>query len=603
PNLCFREATEFVLSRGNRICAFERQPNGTGARDGNEVIRCDGARKGAGRMEEHPMELEHYAVEEARSPSILVIDDDPMILDLLESALSEAGYTVTRADSGMAAVAAARSQKFDLAITDLRMPGMDGVKTLAALKEVSPETEVIVATGDGTIETAITCMKLGAYDYIEKPFQVKELHAIVARALEKRKLAGIVSLYESSRKLLATLDHPELVRLVTQQGRRLLRADEVILFLDEEGGYDIHTSGGELQVPATVVRSIARRSMADGNGATSLYCQARNREGESRGVLAVVFPLIGSKKRIGILIALYAGTHQERCEWEEGRLFATLATMALENASLYKEVQIHLEAQRRSEAQLRHNAFHDTLTALPNRALFLDRLSNTMHRARRHEEQRYAVLFLDLDRFKIINDSLGHAMGDRLLVETARRLEACLRASDTVARLGGDEFTVLLTDIRDEEDVIRTAQRIHRVLEEPIDLNGQRVFISTSIGIAFGTPAYESPEEILRDADIAMYQAKERGAGGHVIFDAEMHFRAITKLQLESDLRQALAGNELEVYYQPILSLESERLVGFEALVRWNHPLRGFVAPFDFLPLAEETGLIVAVDRWVMREA
>ena len=542
-------------------------------------------------------------MEEAPRARILVIDDDPLVLDFVKSALSEEDYAIHTVTGGREAVEVAKAQKFDLAITDLRMPGMDGVETLAALKEVSPETEVIVATGDGTIETAITCMKLGAYDYLQKPFQVKELHAIVERALEKRKLKGIVSLYESSRKLLTTLDHVELIHLVTEQGRRLLQAGEVILLLEEEGLYDIHEANGDLRISGTVVRTLARRSAEAGNEVTCCRCLGHDREGKPVSVYAEVFPLVGSKGRLGVLIALYEEGEKRGGDWEAGSLFATLATMALENAALYQRIQVHLETQRKTEEQLRHNAFHDTLTGLPNRALFLDRLSNTMHRARRRHDQHYAVLFLDLDRFKIINDSLGHAAGDRLLVETARRLEACLRASDTVARFGGDEFTVLLTDIRDAEDAVRTAQRIHEILEEPIDLNGQRVFVSTSIGIAFGSPSYEAPEEILRDADIAMYQAKERGAGGHVIFDEDMHCRAITKLQLESDLRQALARNELQVYYQPILSLDEERLIGFEALVRWNHPLRGFVTPFEFLPLAEETGLIVPIDRWVMREA
>jgi diguanylate cyclase (GGDEF)-like protein len=233
------------------------------------------------------------------------------------------------------------------------------------------------------------------------------------------------------------------------------------------------------------------------------------------------------------------------------------------------------------EEQLLHNAFHDALTGLPNRALFIDRLEQSIRHTKRHEDYLFAVLFLDLDRFKIINDSLGHLIGDQLLISVARRLEGCLRSSDTVARFGGDEFMVLLDGIRDVSDVIRVANRIHKDLGSPSILNGYGVSTTVSIGIALSSTGYDRSEDFLHDANTAMHHAKMLGLGRHEIFDESMHARAVALLQLEADLRRAIEQRELQVYYQPIVSLETGRITGFEALLRWWHPQYGLVLPGD----------------------
>ena len=256
-----------------------------------------------------------------------------------------------------------------------------------------------------------------------------------------------------------------------------------------------------------------------------------------------------------------------------------------------------------AEQQLLHNAFHDVLTGLPNRALFMDRLKRSLNRAKHRNEYLFAALFLDLDRFKVINDSLGHQVGDELLVGIARRLEKCMRPGDMIARLGGDEFAVIIDNLKTADDATQAAERLHQEMSVPYLLSGREVYASASIGIALSHAQHETAEDFLRAADTAMYHAKNRGRGCVELFDTEMHARAVGQLQIETDLRRALQREEFRTFYQPIVSTETRQVRGFEALVRWQHPEHGLMAPIKFIQVAEDTGLIIPIDQWVLREA
>ena len=273
--------------------------------------------------------------------------------------------------------------------------------------------------------------------------------------------------------------------------------------------------------------------------------------------------------------------------------------------------------RKRAQEQLEHNSFHDALTGLPNRRLFLDRLQHLFDRALRIPERQYAVLFVDLDAFKVFNDTMGPAVGDQVLVEVGRRLGACFRNDDTVSRpqnnapmmepvlsrMGGDEFTILLEEVADPSDAMRAAKRILTALAEPFQLEGREVRTSASVGIALSTPIHERAEVLLQDADVAMRRAKAMGGSRCEVFDEAMHTRAVNRLKLEAELRQALTQRQFRVYYQPIANLETRKILGFEALLRWQHPEQGLISPYKFIAAAEDTGLLVSAGEWLILEA
>jgi diguanylate cyclase (GGDEF)-like protein len=297
-----------------------------------------------------------------------------------------------------------------------------------------------------------------------------------------------------------------------------------------------------------------------------------------------------------------AEIEHERAEAERKR--AEQAESHVDELNFYIAEQERISRELAdSKDHFRHAAFHDSLTGLPNRAMFVDHLKSVIDKGRKFDHYRFAVLFVDLDRFKNINDSLGHNYGDKLLCEIARRLRSSVRNSDIVARFGGDEFALLLDGLNEPNDATRIAEKILVELAVPFHLDEHEAYTSGSIGIALSSPEYREPEDLLRDADTAMYRAKESGKGRCELFDKAMHSRALARLQLETDLRRAIEREQFYVNYQPILHLKKGEIYGFEALVRWKHPDKGIVSPAEFIPIAEETGLIVAIGEWVMEEA
>ena len=309
------------------------------------------------------------------------------------------------------------------------------------------------------------------------------------------------------------------------------------------------------------------------------------------GLLSFMFP-VTFWDRSGLLQA------PERAFYGFSLLLVLALAYLFQNESALRKLK-----RKQWEDKLVHNAFHDPLTDLPNRLLFLDRMGQCLSRARRNQDYLFAVLYMDLDRFKVINDSMGHVIGDQLLVEVAHRLQSALRATDTVSRLGGDEFAILLDEIHQIGDVSRAVERVRSQFLLPMNLGGREIFTVASIGVALGSASYKSAEDLLRDADTAMYRAKTSGEGRHEVFDKSMHEQAVRLLKIETDLRRAIERKELRLHYQPIMSLHTGLLSGFEALVRWQHPDLGLLSPAEFIPIAEQSQLIITLTQAVLQEA
>lgn len=524
--------------------------------------------------------------------TILVVDDEATVRHLLTQFLRRAGHMVVTAENGMVALDLLRDTVVDLILLDMVMPGLTGLEVLQRLKAdpVLADLPVVIVSSETDVANIAACIQRGAEDYLPKPFNPTILGARVNACLERGRLRAQQRAYQT-----------ELERLVTERTAALHESEERYALAARganDGLWDWDLRTNRLTLSPRWKAMLGYAEDAIGTDPDEWLARVHPDDRERLEVkLAAHFRQLITHFQHEYRICHRDGTYL----W---MLCRGLAVWDAEGQALrVAGSQTDISDRKRAEQQLLHDALHDGLTKLPNRVLFLDRLKHALQRSQRNLAYRFAVLFLDLDRFKVINDSLGHAAGDQLLEAIATRLEGCIRPGDTVARLGGDEFTMLIEDAADEEMVLAVADRVQQAISAPVHLVSQDVFTTASIGVTLSSLGYESAMDIIRDADTAMYHAKVHGKARTVLFNASMHAAALEQLQIESTLRWAIEREELRVHYQPIVALESGRIEGFEALVRWQHPQRGLLLPGAFIGVAEDTGLIVPIGWWILRTA
>ncbi len=495
---------------------------------------------------------------------LLVVDDEEINRDLLQRRLERRGFSVVGAKDGQEALRCLETQTFDLVLLDIMLPGIDGLEVLRRIRsdELHQEIPVVMVSAKDDSQGIVEALNIGANDYITKPV---DFPVVLAR----------IRTHLSHRRARAALRESEERYALAVAGAN-------------DGLWDWDLRSNRIYLSPRW-KAMVGLEMEDISTETSEWFQRVHPDDLERlqsdldDHLNERVPTFENEHRM-----LHAdGSYR----WVLSRGMAVRDTGSIP----YRIAG--------SQTDITARKVYDPLTGLPNRILFTDRLEHALARFKRQKNDLFGVLLVDLDRFKIVNEGLGHNLGDRLLIQLSRRLKTCVRTGDTIARFGGDEFIVLLDEMKDNSDAVRVSERIQQSLKTPFQIQGQEVFCTVSIGIALSTTGYEQAEEVVRDADTAMNRAKALGKARHEMFDRAMHTRSAQRLQVETDLRKALERNEFEVRYQAIVALEDQGLSGFEALIRWIHPKRGLVNPDEFISLAEETGLIINMDHWIMREA
>jgi diguanylate cyclase (GGDEF)-like protein/PAS domain S-box-containing protein len=514
---------------------------------------------------------------------ILISDDDPRLLDSLQTLLKLYDFEVERAVGGRAAVAQLQASRYDILLLDLRMPDMSGHEVMEYMRKHGIRTTIIVVSGESAFDDIARALRLGAHDYLKKPFAPEELLTTINNAVRKRRLEDAHQVMENRLKR-----SEKLHRFIVNS------SPDIIYILDENGCFSFLNSKIEHLLGYNRAELIGRHIVSlveddDLDKARYFFDQSLHTHGGPRTIEIALKPREGGRTKHYFELAIWPVEDHEELNGaaRSYRLYGTA-----------RDITDRMEA----EAFINFQAYHDLLTRLPNRSLFKDRLSMALTQASRNN-QRLAVMFIDLDRFKIINDSLGHTMGDRLLQAVSQRLLSCIRKGDTLSRFGGDEFTLLLPDTQDAIAAVQVAEKILESIKEPFRLGGHDIHIGASIGIAVYPEAGTTLDLLIKNADIAMYHVKSSGKDGYHLFSEEMTEPVTQRLLLEQDMRRALEQGEFSILYQAQVDAHSEQLIGVEALVRWNHPELGALAPNDFIPVAEDSRLIVELDRATLARA
>lgn len=518
---------------------------------------------------------------------VLLVDDEPLILSSLCAILKTSGYHLSTATSGGEALTQLFTGKFDLIILDMRLPDMSGHEVMDFINTNKIDTHVIVVSGNTDIETAIGALKRGAFDYLRKPFAREELLKTVNNALKQRTLEAENRQYawqlKSSEKIYRYFveNSPDIIYTMNDEGHFTFVNDRAqqILGLTRDELIGKHYSSLVHDDDHELARYVFKERRIDDRASRNIELRLKCHKSYSENGIAADSHLTISFSSMG----MYSPNQIEN----ESGFLGTYG------------VARDVTERKRAEEMIAYQAYHDILTDLPNRALFKDRLGLSMIQSQRNST-KLAVMFIDLDRFKLVNDSMGHIKGDELLQQVAARLKACLRRSDTLARLGGDEFILSISDLKDREHVGEIAEKFLHSLQQSFFLDGHEVHISASIGISMYPDDGSSIDELVRHADLAMYHVKAEGKNGHAFYDVSMFDASHQKLVVEQELHRALERGELEMYYQPQVDVGTGRIVATEALMRWNHPERGFLTPVDFLPFAEENGLMIPISDWML---
>lgn len=519
-------------------------------------------------------------------PQILLVDDEPRMLQSLKALLDGRGYVLTCANGGMEALRLISHTRYDLVILDLNMPDISGHDVMDFMNTRHRGINVIVTSGASEIDAAIGAIRRGAYGYLRKPYPREELLKTVENALQQSRLQAenqrIARRLEKSERTYRYLvdSSPDIIYTLDQKGYFTFindRVQQVLGFTRDEllgKHYSMLVHEGDLE-RANYVFNQGRGDLRQSRH-VELRLNMKRADGDVRSFSIEVLSI----------------------DLGGGETNNAVPTPGRQHMGTYG-VARDITDRKRADAQITYQAFHDILTDLPNRALFNDRLGLALLQARRNENT-LAVMFIDLDRFKVVNDTFGHSMGDALLQQVALRLKGCLRRCDTLARIGGDEFTAVLPELTDREDAVLIAQKFVECLRLPFDLAGQPVHVSASIGVSLFPHDCDRLDVLVRNADMAMYHMKSAGKNGFAFFDPRVMDTSLQKIALEHDLHLALERGELEMFYQPQIDVATHKVVGAEALMRWNHPQRGFLGASEFLPFAEESGLMIPISDWML---